>query len=99
MRLCPADLNCENFKRDGDGKIVALDFGATCFLPVSFFKVALDLSYDSFMMHLGTRIKVPESKCVGAVTAAAYALVPYGTNTAGERIVSLSAILFATRLN
>ena len=39
------------------------------------------------------RIGFPESTCADAVTAAAHALIPYGKNTAGERVVSLSNIL------
>ncbi|KIY44911.1 hypothetical protein FISHEDRAFT_77130 [Fistulina hepatica ATCC 64428] len=37
--LCPCDIDPGNFKKGRDGKVVALDFRATCFLPRSFFRV------------------------------------------------------------
>ncbi|KAL1709557.1 hypothetical protein EV121DRAFT_286616 [Schizophyllum commune] len=41
LPLCPCDLDHTNFMTDRQGKIVAIDFGATCFLPRSFFDLAL----------------------------------------------------------
>ena len=34
LRLCPCDINRTNFKKVLQGKIVVLDFGTTCFLPL-----------------------------------------------------------------
>jgi len=41
LRLCPCDITPGNFKKCTDGTVVALDFCATCFLPPSFFAVAM----------------------------------------------------------
>ncbi|KAG8922933.1 hypothetical protein FRC01_013435, partial [Tulasnella sp. 417] len=41
LRLCPCDVTPGNFKKREDGQVVALDFNATCFLPPSFFAVAM----------------------------------------------------------
>jgi hypothetical protein len=41
--LCPCDINTGNFKKHTDGKVVALNFRATCFLPASFFAVAMKI--------------------------------------------------------
>ncbi|PIL28114.1 hypothetical protein GSI_09765 [Ganoderma sinense ZZ0214-1] len=85
LRLCPADLNRENFMKDSTGgKIVVLDFGATCFLPVSFFRSAFDISADHFTMLLCSQItEPPESRNSEGVTRASYALVPRGSNWFG----------------
>ena len=42
--LCPSDLNRGNFKKIKDGPVVALDFGAVCFLPPVFFYLAMHMS-------------------------------------------------------
>jgi hypothetical protein len=39
--LCPSDMDRNNFLKDSGGRILAVDFGAACFLPVSFFAFAL----------------------------------------------------------
>jgi hypothetical protein len=41
LYLCPCDISPQNFKKFEDGTVVALDFGATCFLPPVFFAVAV----------------------------------------------------------
>jgi hypothetical protein len=41
LYLCPCDITPRNFKKFEDGTVVALDFGATCFLPPIFFAVAV----------------------------------------------------------
>ena len=44
--LSPCDIHPGNFKKCVDGKIVALDFRASCFLPPSFFAVAMRKADD-----------------------------------------------------
>jgi hypothetical protein len=95
LRLCLSDMNRNNFIKDRKNKIVALDFGASCFLPVSFFDFALRNS-DHFTQLLRTRIPRPESKQLNALLVASYSLVPYGTNKIGEHI-SLPSLFLATR--
>ncbi|TRM55589.1 hypothetical protein BD626DRAFT_416560, partial [Schizophyllum amplum] len=90
LRLCPAYLKCENFKRDSSGKIVVLDFQATCFLPVSFLRSALDSSYDYFTMLLRSQTGPPVSKNSKALKVAFCALVPHGSNSFGEHVTMLS---------
>lgn len=94
LRLCLSDMNRNNFIKDRNNKIVALDFGASCFLPVSFFDFALR-NYDYFTQLLRARIPRPESKQLEALLVASYSLVPFGTNKIGEHISLLS--LFLTR--
>ena len=92
LRLCPGDMKCEHFKRDSDGKMVFLDFDVASFLPVSFFRSALDhrRTWDNFSLNLRQRIEFLGSTYSDAVTSAGYALVLYGKNEAGEHIVILS---------
>ncbi|CAA7265745.1 unnamed protein product [Cyclocybe aegerita] len=76
LRLCPADLNRDNFKKDRTNRIVALDFGATCFLPVSFFKHVLNDTTDHLTILLRSRIELPESPHFNMLSKASFALVP-----------------------
>lgn len=78
------------------GKIVALDFGATCFLPVSFFELAL-CNPDPFTRLLRPLISHPESTQLDALWLASRSLVQYGRNNIGEHISSLS-LCFSRRL-
>jgi hypothetical protein len=81
-------MNRNNFIKDHNNKIVAIDFGASCFLPVSFFDLALR-NPDYFTQLLRTRITRPESKQLEALLVASFSLVPYGTNNLGEHICLL----------
>ncbi|KAF8154869.1 hypothetical protein B0H34DRAFT_541279 [Crassisporium funariophilum] len=82
LRLCLSDMNRANFMKDREGKIVALDFGVTCFLPVSFFELALCNS-DSFTQRLRSLIVCPITSQLDALMTARYALVPFGTDKIG----------------
>ena len=56
--FCPSDMNRNNFLKDRhNNKIVVLDFGATNFLPVSFFDYALLLSNDVFTRRIGNLLR------------------------------------------
>ena len=89
LRLCPSDTNRSNFMRDSWGRIVALDFGESCFLPVSFFNFAL-YEGDNFTRRIARWLKYPASTHLNAMLAASYAMVPYGTDKIGEHISLLS---------
>ncbi|TFK69304.1 hypothetical protein BDN72DRAFT_619183 [Pluteus cervinus] len=83
LRLCPADLNTANFMKDEGDRIVALDFGATCFLPPSFFALVLYNGDTNLTQLIAKKVKYPESTEVNAMLAASFALVPFGTNEIG----------------
>ncbi|OAX41408.1 hypothetical protein K503DRAFT_502549 [Rhizopogon vinicolor AM-OR11-026] len=84
LYLCPCDINSGNFKKLPDGKVVALDFRASCFLPPSFFAVAMAKAVDHFTMKVARHVKYPISGDVAAMTSASYSLVPYGRNDIGQ---------------
>ena len=78
-------MNRSNFMKDSGHKIVALDFGASCFLPLSFFVFALREG-DDFTQRIARRLKHPKSPQLNALLTASYAMVPYGTDKIGEHI-------------
>ena len=78
-------MNRCNFMKDSGRKIVALDFGASCFLPLSFFIFALREG-DDFTQRIARRLKHPKSPQLNALLTASYAMVPYGTDKIGEHI-------------
>ncbi|KAG8950624.1 hypothetical protein FRC04_007248 [Tulasnella sp. 424] len=80
--LCPWDIHPGNFKKV-DHKVVALDFRGTCFLPPSFFAVAMDLADEDFIQRVAMRVKYPKSDDVAAMVSAHYFLVPFGRNDIG----------------
>ena len=84
LRLCPSDINRTNFKKGLQGKIVALDFDATCFLPPSFFAFAMAAAEDRFTRLVAKYVKYPASSNLEAMLRASYYLVPFGTNNIGE---------------
>ena len=86
LRLCPCDINRTNFKKDPQGKIVALDFGATCFLPPSFFAFAMAAAEDVFSRLVARHVKYPASPNLNLMLSASYYLVPFGTNNIGEQL-------------
>jgi hypothetical protein len=65
---------------------VALDFGVTCFLPPSFFAVAMALAHDRFIRRVAQHVKYTASANVEAMVGASYFLVPFGTNNVGEKL-------------
>jgi hypothetical protein len=85
-------MDKSNFMRDRLGAIVALDFGASCFLPPSFFAFALHQGGD-FTQLLRNWVRHPESTQLNGMLAASFALVPYGTNNIGE-YTSLHLVAF-----
>ncbi|KAL0578480.1 hypothetical protein V5O48_003529 [Marasmius crinis-equi] len=83
LRLCPCDINQTNFLKDRQGRIVAIDFGATNFLPPSFFALAMAMALDDFTFQVSKHVKFPTSTNLNALLRASYALVPFGTNNIG----------------
>jgi hypothetical protein len=80
LRLCPCDLNPGNFKMCPDGTVVALDFRATCFLPPSFFAVAMETANRNF----ASKVAELQMNYFCAMVAASYYLVPFGRNDIGQ---------------
>jgi hypothetical protein len=89
LRLCLSDMSRNDFMKDRWGRIVALDFGSSCFLPPSFFNFALR-QYDDFPQLLARLIKPPKSTQLDEMLTAHYSLIPYGTDKIGEHISLLS---------
>jgi hypothetical protein len=82
--LSPCDIHPGNFKKCADDKIVALDFRASCFLPPSFFAVAMRKADDLFTWKVALHVEYPKSDNVAAMVAASYFLVPFGRNDIGQ---------------
>ncbi|KDQ11103.1 hypothetical protein BOTBODRAFT_114818 [Botryobasidium botryosum FD-172 SS1] len=82
--LCPCDIHPGNFKKLLDGTIVAIDFHMTCFLPPSFFAVAMRKEDDLFAQMVAKCVKYPRSSDVGAILSASYYLVSFQRNDIGE---------------
>ncbi|KAF9482340.1 hypothetical protein BDN70DRAFT_853589 [Pholiota conissans] len=95
LPLCPCDMNPKNFIKDRSGQIVAIDFGATCFLPTSFFAFALLLG-DHFTHLISQKIEYPASPQLNALLGASYALVPFGKNTVGLKKSSRNAKIMSS---
>jgi hypothetical protein len=66
-----------------DGSVVAIDFGATCFLPPVFFAVAVRKLEVNFSRRVAQRVHYPISSDVNAIVAASYFLVPFQSNKIG----------------
>src|SRR5260221_12264635 len=76
----PASLpNRGHFMKDQQDKIVAVDFGASCFLPVSFFAFVLVNSLNPFTQSIAQLITYPKPTLeqTNALLAAHQALVPH----------------------
>ncbi|KIO23191.1 hypothetical protein M407DRAFT_78393 [Tulasnella calospora MUT 4182] len=84
LRLCPCHINPGHFKKCRDGTVVALDFSVTCFLPPSFFAVAMAMAGDIFTRKVARHVNYPKSDDVGAMVSASYYLIPFGRNDIGQ---------------
>jgi hypothetical protein len=85
LRLCLSDMNKDNFLKDRNNNIVVIDYGVTCFLPISFFNLAL-LHHDPFTARIRSLIGQPQSEQLNALIIAKYSLIPFGTNDVAEQI-------------
>ncbi|KII91694.1 hypothetical protein PLICRDRAFT_173506 [Plicaturopsis crispa FD-325 SS-3] len=97
--LCLSDFNPQNFKKtttpDGQSVVVALDFGATCFMPLPFIEVALLKNRDDFRRSLIVKLKQEtyprgEPDDVNALLSASGQLVAYGMKAIGKHNSSMS---------
>jgi len=75
LYLCPCDLDANNFMKDAQGKIVVLDFGATCFLPPSFFSFAMAMVDKRFPGLVADQVACPKSPNLHGMCRAYYFLV------------------------
>ncbi|KAI0794666.1 hypothetical protein C8Q74DRAFT_1249984 [Fomes fomentarius] len=80
--LCISDIKSVNFMKDGEGRIVAVDFGGYSFLPPSFFALALRRG-GGFAHNISCQIEIPPSPNLAPTESASFALVPRGRNDIG----------------
>ncbi|KAH9944062.1 uncharacterized protein BXZ73DRAFT_96568 [Epithele typhae] len=80
--LCPSDMNRQNFIKEPNDTIVVLDFGEACFLPASFFDLALR-GEDSYTRRLRPLISRQPSAQLDGLLLAKGALVVTGNNNLG----------------
>ncbi|KAI1793714.1 hypothetical protein LXA43DRAFT_885195, partial [Ganoderma leucocontextum] len=86
--LCPSYPNDSNFMIDREGKLWAIDFGPTCFLPSSFRHArraySLTMSSDGFVQSVARRLNYPRSANLRAMIAASGRLVVSNNNALGK---------------
>lgn len=84
LRFCPSDLTAGNFMRAGEDneRIVVIDFETSCFLPISFFQMALNHP-DSFTRLIRDFVERPESTQTASIELASSLLVKYQSNVIG----------------
>ncbi|KAF8325328.1 uncharacterized protein EI90DRAFT_2999968 [Cantharellus anzutake] len=83
LYLCPVDINPGHFKKLEDGRIVVLDFRATCFLPESFIAYAMQKPVHKFKQMVAKYVNYPASNNVEAMAVASGYLVYYGRSNIG----------------
>jgi hypothetical protein len=71
-------------KKVDDGKVVALDFRATHFLPPSLFAVAIAKTDNNFTRKAAKRVNYPKSDDFAAMLSASHCLVSFGRNDIGQ---------------
>jgi hypothetical protein len=82
--LCPSDPNDSNFMIDDEGRLWAIDFGRTCFLPSSFVSYSLTMSSNAFVQCVARRVNYPLSANLPAMRVASGQLVIFNDNALGE---------------
>ena len=82
--LCLSDPNDSNFMIDDDGKLWAIDFGRTCFLPSSFISYSLTMSSDVFVKCIAHQVNYPLSANLRAMSTASGQLVIFNNNALGR---------------
>jgi hypothetical protein len=82
--LCPSDPNDSNFMIDDEGKLWAIDFGRTCFLPSSFVSYSLTRSSNAFVQSVARRVQYVRSANLPGMSAASGRMVISGDNTLGK---------------
>ncbi|KAL4066629.1 hypothetical protein J3A83DRAFT_4374690 [Scleroderma citrinum] len=79
--LCFSDLDETNFMVDATGKLWSIDFGRTCFLPLSFVYYSLKRAPSHFGRCVAYLVEYPESANFSAMEIAAGQLVITGNNS------------------
>jgi hypothetical protein len=82
--LCPSDIDPSNFIIDTTGKVFAIDFGRTGYMPTSFVSYSLTMSSKPFTRMVARLIKYPKSSNLRAMGVAAGLLVISGKNSLGS---------------
>ena len=72
--------------KDAQDKIVVLDFGATCFMPPSFFSLAMAFSDMGFPRLVADQVAWTESPNMHGISRAHYFLVMCQRNNVGKRL-------------
>ncbi len=90
--LCPSDLHESNFMIDDEGKLCAIDFGRSCFLPSSFM-ASLTRSSSVFAQSVARRVNYPRSANLPAMSAASGRLVVSNDNALGTVHARHTALL------
>ncbi|KAH9951159.1 hypothetical protein B0H21DRAFT_818644 [Amylocystis lapponica] len=78
--LCPSDIDPSNFIVDREGKVFAIDFGRTCYMPPSYVSYSLT-HWKPFTKRVASLVKYPESANLYAMQVAAGLLVISGNNS------------------
>jgi serine/threonine protein kinase len=81
--LCPSDIDPSNFIIDTTGKVFAIDFGRTGYMPTSFVSYSLTTSTKPFTRRIARLVKYPESDNLRAMQVASGLLVISGQNSLG----------------
>lgn len=81
--LCPSDIDPSNFIIDTTGKVFAIDFGRTGYMPTSFVSYSLTESSKPFTRMVARLVKYPKSSNLHAMRVAAGLLVISGNNSLG----------------
>ncbi|KAG8812446.1 hypothetical protein FRC17_002032 [Serendipita sp. 399] len=82
LRLCLDDIHPRNFRKDKNGRIFAVDFGKTSFLPFAF----QDLAYmdgSGFAERVGERLNHPGSQYTGILRIASGRLYLFNNSSHG----------------
>jgi hypothetical protein len=82
--LCPSDIDPSNFIVDTTGKVFAIDFGRTGYMPTSFVSYSLTTSMKPFTRMIACLVKYPISDNLRAMRVAAGLLVISGKNSLGK---------------
>jgi serine/threonine protein kinase len=81
--LCPSDIDPSNFIVDPEGKVFAIDFGRTCYMPPSY--VSYSLAQPKFSTRkVASLVGYPKSANLYAMQVAAGLLVISGNNSLGK---------------
>lgn len=72
---------------DDEGKLWAIDFGRTCFLPSSFMSYSLMMSSNVFVQSVARRVSYPVSPNLPAMSTASGRLVIFNDNALGAAVM------------